>query len=156
MKEFDEATKHELGELLKRLTARGVKELTVLLLGKPGAGKTSTMNSIFNETASAVAAFRAMPTEVEIISRTSNGFTLTFIDTPGLTGHDEVSQASLDAISHALQDKQVDIGERLRVFSVPEALGEQQPAPEVSLAPSMAGLCIDHGALRSDACMDCT
>ena len=109
---LDDITKAELGQMLSRLQtneSRPMSELTVLLLGRPGAGKTSTMNSIFNETASPVAAFRTMPTEVEVISRVSNGFTLTVIDTPGLTGQDEVSGASLHAIKEVLKDKSVDI-----------------------------------------------
>lgn len=39
--------------LLRQLRATGAKQLTVLLLGKGGAGKSSTINSILGEQARA-------------------------------------------------------------------------------------------------------
>ena len=127
LRDFDEVTMAELGKLLERLKARGVKELRVLLLGKPGVGKTSTMNSILNENASAVAAFRGMPNEVEVVSRYSNGFTLMFLDTPGLTSQDGVSTAALQAITEELEGNPVDIGGPRLAPAIAAASGATSP-----------------------------
>jgi len=116
---FDEVTQDELAGMLQRLRAAGRSELTLLLLGKPGVGKTSVMNSLFNETASPAAAFRNMPTEVEVVSRTHAGFTLTIVDTPGLSSGDAVSAAAVQAIRAALGKRPIDLClyvERLDVY----------------------------------------
>lgn len=72
----------------------GKSELTVLMLGKGGVGKSSTVNSLLNERAANVASFQPdNPKPVVFSRRSSDGFLLTVIDTPSLLDQDTVSEA---------------------------------------------------------------
>ncbi|XP_063949559.1 translocase of chloroplast 90, chloroplastic isoform X1 [Daucus carota subsp. sativus] len=66
----------------------GVPELDfsfrVLVLGKTGVGKSSTINSIFDETKVMTDAFHPATDRVQEIAGTFNGIKISFIDTPGL------------------------------------------------------------------------
>lgn len=65
--EFPEATQDGLLNALGALREDGRAELTLLVLGKGGVGKSSTVNSLLNERVAAVTAFQqdmAKPTEV--------------------------------------------------------------------------------------------
>lgn len=66
----------------------GVPELDfsfrVLVLGKTGVGKSSTINSIFDETKVMTDAFFPATDSVQEIVGTLNGIKVSFIDTPGL------------------------------------------------------------------------
>lgn len=66
----------------------GVPELDfsfrVLVLGKTGVGKSSTINSIFDETKVTTDAFYPATDSVQEIVGTFNGIKVSFIDTPGL------------------------------------------------------------------------
>ncbi|KAK1400062.1 translocase of chloroplast 90, chloroplastic [Heracleum sosnowskyi] len=66
----------------------GVPELDfsfrVLVLGKTGVGKSSTINSIFDETKVMTDAFYPATDNVQEIVGTFNGIKVSFIDTPGL------------------------------------------------------------------------
>lgn len=66
----------------------GVPELDfsfrVLVLGKTGVGKSSTINSIFDETKVMTDAFYPATDSVQEIVGTFNGIKVSFIDTPGL------------------------------------------------------------------------
>jgi hypothetical protein len=58
------ANTQEAGQLLDifaQLRAEGRRQLTVLLLGKSGVGKSSTVNSLLGEKAAAVSAFKLQP-----------------------------------------------------------------------------------------------
>lgn len=56
----------------------------VLVLGKTGVGKSSTINSIFDETKAMTDAFQPATDGVQEIVGTLNGIKVSFIDTPGL------------------------------------------------------------------------
>lgn len=57
---------------------------SILVLGKTGVGKSSTINSILNEAKAQTNAFRPSTDRVHDISGVVNGIKISFIDTPGL------------------------------------------------------------------------
>lgn len=95
---FPPATQVALGALLSKAQADGRDRLTLCLLGKPGAGKSSTINSVLGERAAPTAAFGSDTSQPTAFSRTAAGFTLTLIDTPGLVDGDAVSPRALAAV----------------------------------------------------------
>ena len=54
-------------------------------------GKSSTANSLFNETVAQVTSFQQDTARPQAIRRSAHGFELTVIDTPGLLDSDCVS-----------------------------------------------------------------
>jgi len=90
--EMPEVTRDTVSDLAGTLQDDDRRELTVLLLGKGGVGKSSTVNSLLNERAANVLAFQqdaAKPTAFS--RRTPEGFVLTLIDTPSMLDQDAVS-----------------------------------------------------------------
>lgn len=57
---------------------------TILLLGKSGVGKSSTINSLLGSGAVAADAFKTETTKVRVVEHKMHGMTLRLIDTPGL------------------------------------------------------------------------
>lgn len=66
----------------------GVPELdfsfSILVLGKTGVGKSSTINSILNQAKAKTNAFQPSTDRVQEVVGTVNGIKISFIDTPGL------------------------------------------------------------------------
>ena len=64
-------------------------------VGKSQMGKTSTANSLFNETVAEVTTYQRDHRPPQAIRRSAKGaeFDLTIIDTPGLVNGDEVNES---------------------------------------------------------------
>ncbi|KAJ0746592.1 putative small monomeric GTPase [Helianthus annuus] len=59
-------------------------EFTILVLGKTGVGKSSTINSILNQAKAKTNAFQPATDHVQEVAGTVNGIKISFVDTPGL------------------------------------------------------------------------
>lgn len=57
----------------------------ILLIGKTGVGKSSTINSIFDQSIVPTNAFQPATEQIQEITRTIKGISVTIIDTPGLS-----------------------------------------------------------------------
>ena len=107
LKSFPAATQASLQALLGALRAKELSEVTVLLLGKSGAGKSSTVNSVLGERVAPVSAFAPDVARPLAVGRSAAGFTLHVVDTPGLLDGDAVSSAALGAVARAVAGKPV-------------------------------------------------
>jgi predicted GTPase len=84
-------------------------QLTILMVGKNGVGKSSTCNSIMGEKVFAASAFQAPQTgEPQMVSRQASGFTLRVIEAPGLLDGDTVHEEHLNALGEFVSDKVID------------------------------------------------
>lgn len=98
LKDFPNITQESIADLFGSLREDGAgesgkDELTVLMLGKGGVGKSSTVNSLLNEKAANVASFQQDNAKPVVFSRrTDDGFLLTVIDTPSILDQDAVSE----------------------------------------------------------------
>lgn len=105
-------TQQSIEDLALALQEDDKKDLTILVIGKGGAGKSSTINSILNESAASVLPFQQDSTRPIVYSRKapigSDGFVLNIIDTPSLLDQDAVSEARLEAIAKSIKDKEID------------------------------------------------
>lgn len=100
--------------LLNKLRSKGLNSLHVMVLGRPGAGKTSTVNTLLNEKVSPVTALAAQVVDApQPYVRTVPGFTLTITDSQGITSQDAVNPAAVHEVVDFLQttaaSKPVDI-----------------------------------------------
>lgn len=110
LEEMPEVTRDTVTDLVGALRDDGKSELTVLLLGKGGVGKSSTVNSLLQERAASVAAFQQDAAKPTAFSRaTPDGFVLTLIDTPSVLDQDAVSDVRLEAIAKAVATRDVDV-----------------------------------------------
>lgn len=94
------ATQQSMHSLLTKLKGKGLNQLTVMVIGRPGVGKTSTINTLLNEKVSAVTALAAQSSEPAVpYVRKAAGFTLTVIDTPGITSADAINPDAVQRIA---------------------------------------------------------
>ena len=101
------ATQQGLMEALNVLRAQNQTEMTVVFVGKQGAGKSSTLNSVLNERVAQSAPFQPESLRPLLASRQAAGFTVSFLDTPGLLEGDQVSQRGLASVKRAMKDRTV-------------------------------------------------
>ena len=101
------ATQQGLMEALNVLRAQNQTEMTVVFVGKQGAGKSSTLNSVLNERVAQSAPFQPESLRPLLASRQAAGFTVSFLDTPGLLEGDQVSQRGLASVKLAMKDRTV-------------------------------------------------
>ncbi|KAG6637956.1 hypothetical protein CIPAW_10G001500 [Carya illinoinensis] len=106
---FASATQTKLLELLGKLKQESVNTLTILVMGKGGVGKSSTVNSIIGERAVSVNPFQSEATRPFMVSRASAGFTLNIIDTPGLIEGDFINDRTLEILKRFLLNKTIDV-----------------------------------------------
>jgi GTP-binding protein len=109
IQQFPLATQTKLLELLQKLKEENMNTLTILVMGKGGVGKSSTVNSIIGERAVAVSAFQSEGPRPVMVARSRSGFTVNIIDTPGLVEGGYVNDQALDLIKRFLLNKTVDV-----------------------------------------------
>ena len=156
LKSFPAATQASLSALLSSLRERlPGGELTVLLLGKGGAGKSSTVNSMLGERAAPVAAFTAgdAPRPL-VLARSAAGFTLRLIDTPSLVSGGCVCEEALASVVEAVKGVPVHCVlyvDRLDVWRTDSLDAACFAAVSDALGPAVwrrAALCLTHGQLN--------
>ena len=100
----------------------GRTELTILLLGKNGVGKSSTVNHIIGERKQKVNPYGVSTMDKPTaISRTQGDFTLTLIDTPGIVIGDRIHEATLNKIAEIGREVPFDVVlyvDRLDIYDV--------------------------------------
>ncbi|CAM6096423.1 unnamed protein product [Calypogeia fissa] len=108
LQQFPVQTQTALHALLGRLRQENMESLTVLVLGKGGVGKSSTVNSMMGERVAVVSAFQTETLRPLQCSRSRAGFTLNIIDTPGLVEGGGVNDQALEIIRRFLLNKTID------------------------------------------------
>jgi len=102
-------TQQSIMDLAEALEEDEKKDLTILIIGKGGTGKSSTTNSLLNEKAANVLTFQQDNTRPIVYSRRApSGFVLQVIDTPSLLDQDAVSEGRLEAVAKCIKDREVD------------------------------------------------
>lgn len=102
-------TQEAIQKSIDRLRSKGKKELTLLLLGKNGVGKSSTGNELLNEAVFNVAPFRQEAGRVVSVARRVGDFTFRVIDTPGLMDGDQVDCRAVAQIQAEASQTPIDV-----------------------------------------------
>ncbi|CAN7036840.1 unnamed protein product [Brassica oleracea var. botrytis] len=121
IQQFPPATQSKLLEILGKFKEEDVSSLTVLVMGKGGVGKSSTVNSVIGEKAAAVSTFQSEGLRPSLVSRSRSGFTLNIIDTPGLIEGGYVNDQAVNLIKRFLLNMTIDVllyVDRLDVYRV--------------------------------------
>ncbi|KAI6672170.1 hypothetical protein NL676_000076 [Syzygium grande] len=127
IQQFPAAAQTKLLELLGKLKQENVSTLTILVMGKGGVGKSSTVNSIIRERAVAVSAFQPETPRPVMVSRSRAGFALNVIDTPGsLKGDIFLMNKTIDILLYVdrLDTYRVDNLDKQIVKAVTESFGK--------------------------------
>ncbi|GAA0144044.1 hypothetical protein Leryth_009748 [Lithospermum erythrorhizon] len=103
IQQFPSATQTKLHELFSKLKQENVDTLTILVMGKGGVGKSSTVNSLIGERAVNVSAFQSETPRPVMVSRFRSGFTLNIIDTPGIVEAGYVNDQAIAIIKSFLK-----------------------------------------------------
>ncbi|KAL8115015.1 translocase of chloroplast 34, chloroplastic-like [Apium graveolens] len=123
IQDFPSATRTKLIDSVKQLKKENVSTLTVLVMGKGGVGKSSTVNSILGERAIATGSIQLQESRPVMVTRCSSrytlnisdakdpvsAFTLHIIDTPGLVEAGAVNYHVLDIIKRYLLGRTIDV-----------------------------------------------
>ena len=119
---FPVATQGVFQSAFNKLLDEGRSELTVLLLGKNGVGKSSTVNHVIGERKQKVNPYGVSTIDKPTaISRFHGDFTLTLIDTPGIVVGDRIHEATLNTISDIARERLIDVVfyvDRLDIYDV--------------------------------------
>lgn len=155
LKSMPVATQTALVGTLKRLQAQKRTELTALIVGKNGVGKSSVVNTIFGDRIVNTPVSTIEPDATRQYSRVASDFTLSIINSPGLLQGDGVSDRAMTEISKCANGKPIDVVlyvERLDTYRTDDNDRAVLCALNETFGPSVWArtLCVlTHGAASS-------